>query len=177
MSKATRVFAAAIIPTAALIAAAGAAAPAQAATYPLSSIYSATQNVCLDLTTTDPAHGFLDTYGAVCNGSKAQTFAFQAVSTGPPNTFHISSQSTGQCMIRYREAIRQGACSSDPGWTFQRVGTTGHQYTLSPPSTVGTSYPRCVEVDPKPNGYPGPTFTAVLCTSAASQVLTLTTAP
>jgi hypothetical protein len=173
--KFTRVIAAAIIPAAGIVAAL--AAPAQAATTPSSSIYSATQNACLNLVSTNPANSFLDAYGAACNGSAAQGFTFQALSTGPQDTFHIISQATGQCMIRYRFGIRPDACSLDVGWTFQRVGTTGHHYNIVVPSSVGTTYPQCIQVNPKPRGYPGAVFTKALCTSAASQVLSLTTAP
>lgn len=170
MLRLTRVIAAAIIPAAGMIAAF--AAPAQAATAPSSSIYSATQNACLNLASTNPANSFLDAYGAACNGSAAQEFTFQAVSTGPQDTFHIISQATGQCMVRYRFGIRPDACSLDAGWTFQRVGTTGHRYNILAPSTA-----LCIQVNPQPRGYPGAVFTKAPCNSSASQILSLTTAP
>lgn len=152
----------------------GAAPAALASAAPVSSIYSAAQNACLDVSTTDPAHYFLDTYGAACNGSTVQGFAFRSVSGAAANTYHIVSKATGRCMVKYRQGIRQGACSSDAGWAFQRIGTTGSSYNILLPSTVGSAYPGCIQVNPKPNGYPGAIFTEVLCNSAPSQVLTLT---
>lgn len=151
--------------------------PAAASAVPVSRIYSTTRGTCLDVSTTDPAHFFLDTYGAACNGSAAQSFAFRPVPTGPPSTFHIVSTSTNQCMTKYRQGIRQGARSTDAGWTFRRVGTTGHSYRVLAPSTIGTAYPGCVQVDPRPAGYPGTIFTEVACSPEASQILTLTAAP
>ncbi len=63
-------------------------------------------------------------------------------------------------------------------WTLQQVGTSGYQYKFVVTSTLGTTSPRCVEVDPQPNGYPGPTFNLTACaTGVAGQVLSLTTAP
>lgn len=150
---------------------------ARAATDPVSRIYSPAQNACLDTSTTDPARYFLDTYGAACNGSAPQKFSFRPVATAVPNTFHVISGSSGQCMVAYRQGIRQGACSTDVGWTFRQIGTTGHRYHVLVPSTVASAYPGCIQVNARPSGYPGAIFTEVLCTSSASQVLTLTTAP
>ena len=43
---------------------------------------------------------------------------------------------------------------------------------------MGTSSPECVQVYPKPNGYPGPLFDLKACDPAQSdQIITLATAP
>ena len=161
------------------------APPALAAGAPVSRIYSAAQTTCLDVATTDPSAGFLDTYGHACNGSTTQAFAFHALSTGPAATYEITSQSTGKCLDQYRSGIRQESCTgsvppdtTNVEWTLQRVGTTGHRYHMLVTTTVGTSSPRCVQVYPTPNGYPGPLFDLTACaTNQPAQVLTLNTAP
>ncbi|MBS2546411.1 RICIN domain-containing protein [Catenulispora sp. NL8] len=151
-------------------AAAQTAAP-QAA--PISTIYSAAQNTCLDTSTTDPGHYFLDTYGHPCNGSTAQNFAFQAVS-GMPGAYQIVSQANGLCLAKYRLGVRQEACIGSPTWIPQRVGTSGSRYQFI---ASGTSNTDCIQVYPQPNGYPGPLFDLAACSSTPAQILTLSTTP
>lgn len=159
--------------------------PAVGATPPVSRIYSASQHTCLDVSTTDPGHYFLDTYGHSCDGATSQSFAFHALSGTPAGTFEITSQSTGMCLDKYRYGIRQESCTgsvppdyTNAEWTLQRVGTSGHRYMIVWTPTVGTSYPECVQVYPKPNGYPGPLFNLTNCnTSQPDQTITLATAP
>lgn len=150
-------------------------------TAPVSSIRSDALNTCLDVSTTNPGQYFLDTYGHSCNGSENQAFAFQQVSTGPANSFQITSRANGQCMDKYRTAIRQESCAGPippSQWTLQRVGTTGYRYQFVVTSTVGLSPQACVQVIPAPGGYPGPIFKIVSCNAGdATQILTLTTAP
>jgi hypothetical protein len=155
-----------------------------ASTAPISSIYSAAQNTCLDTSTTDPSHYFLDTYGHPCNGSTAQAFAFHAISTAPAGTYEITSQATGQCVVPYRSALRQTACSAavppdsvNDEWTLQPVGTTGNQYRFVLTYTLGNPTPACIQVNPQPNGYPGPLFNLAYCSSSTAQILTLSTTP
>jgi hypothetical protein len=170
------------------VAAAGAIVTPQtavaASTAPISSIYSAAQNTCLDTSTTDPSHYFLDTYGHPCNGSTAQAFAFHAMSTGPAGTYEVTSQATGQCVVPYRSALRQAACSGavppdsvNDEWTLQPVGTTGNQYRFVLTYTLGNPTPACIQVNPQPNGYPGPLFNLAYCSSSTAQILTLSTTP
>ncbi|MDH6121366.1 hypothetical protein [Kitasatospora sp. GAS204B] len=168
-----------IAATAAAAAGAGAivvpqAAAAQAA--PISTIYSAAQNTCLDTSTTDPAHYFLDTYGHACNGSTTQNFAFQAV-TGTTATYQIVSQANGLCIEKYRLGVRQAACSSYTEWTLHPVGTGGNRYQFVAPGTSGYPTADCIQVYPTPNGYPGPLFDLAGCSSAPGQILTLSTTP
>ncbi|MDH6108057.1 hypothetical protein P3T36_007465 [Kitasatospora sp. MAP12-15] len=147
-------------------------ATAQAA--PISTIYSAAQNTCLDTSTTDPSHYFLDTYGHTCNESTTQNFAFQAVS-GTSSTYQIVSQANGLCIGKYRLGVRQAACSGYTEWTLHPVGTSGNRYQF----VAGTSYPGadCIQVSPTPNGYPGPLFDLAGCSSNPAQILTLGTTP
>ncbi len=167
-----------------LLTAGVAVAPASAATAaPVSRIYSAAQNTCLDVSTTGGY--FVYVYGNPCTGSAAQAFAFHAVAGAPAGTYEITSRSTGQCLAQYRFGVRQQSCAGsvppDPTnveWTLQRVGTSGYRYKFVVTSTLGTVSPRCVEVDPQAGGYPGPTFNLTACaTGVAAQVLSLTTAP
>lgn len=161
------------------------ATPAAAVSAPVTRIYSAAQHTCLDVATTDPGHYFLDTYGHSCDGHTSRAFAFHALAGAPADTFEITSQSTGQCLDKYRSAIRQEACTgsvppdyTNVEWTLQRVGTTGHRYLFVWSPTVGTASPECVQVYPTPNGYPGPLFNLTSCNAAqADQVIALTTAP
>jgi hypothetical protein len=173
---------------AAAVAAAGAIVAPQTAvaatTAPVSTIYSAALNTCLDTSTTDPSHYFLDTYGHPCDGAVSQDFAFHAQSSGPAGTYEITSQATGQCIVKYRQALRQAACtgtvppdSSSNEWTLQPVGTTGHDYRFVLTSTVGSAYPACIQVNPAPGGYPGPLFNTTYCSTNSAQVLTLSTTP
>ena len=149
---------------------------------PVSSIRSPAQQTCLDVSTTSGL--FADTYGHACDGAASQAFAFHALSTGPANTYEITSRSSGQCLDQYRSGIRQEACTGsvppDPAnveWTLEQVGTTGHRYNFVVTDTVGTPSPRCVTVSPRPNGYPGPLFDLAACNGDPSQVLALTVAP
>jgi hypothetical protein len=156
------------------------AAVAQAA--PVSRIYSAVQNTCLDTSTTDPAAYFLDTYGHPCDNSASQEFTFKSIAGAPARTYEIVSLATGQCMTKYRGAIRQSSCGGavppDPAsyeWTLEPVGTSGHQYQIALTVTLnGTAQPTCVQVNPQPPGYPGPLFNFAVCNASnAAQVLTL----
>lgn len=146
---------------------------AQAA--PVSSIYSATQNTCLDTSTTDPQHYFLDTYGHPCDGASSQAYAFQAVA-GSPGRYAILSQATGQCLTKYRQGIRQTPCTGgqpEPLWTIQPVGTSGNQYQIVIPNTAGGTTNDCVRVLPAPSGWPGPLFELQACNSDPSELLTI----
>lgn len=159
--------------------------PAAGASAPVSRIYSAAQRTCLDVSTTDPGHYFLDTYGHSCDGAASQSFTFTALSGTPVGTYEITSRSTGECLDKYRSAIRQESCIgsvppdyTNAEWTLQRDGTSGHRYLFVWTPSVGTSSPECVQVYPKPNGYPGPLFDLTECdTSQPDQIITLTTAP
>jgi hypothetical protein len=151
-------------------------------TAPASRIYAAAQNTCLDTSTTDPAHYFLDTYGHPCDGAASQSFSFRAVSGAPAHTYEIISVATGQCMTKFRGAIRQSACAGsvppDPAaweWTLQPVGTVGNQYLIELTSTLtGGLQPTCVQVRPQPPGYPGLLFEYSSCDTADSgQIMTL----
>jgi len=148
---------------------------AAAAAAPVSSIYSATQNTCLDTSTTDPQHYFLDTYGHPCDGASSQAYAFQAVA-GSPGGYTIVSQATGQCLRMYRQAIRQTPCTSGqpgPVWTIQPVGTSGNQYQIIVLNSAGGTTNDCVQVFPAPSGYPGPLFELKACSSDPSEILTI----
>ncbi|QMU74727.1 hypothetical protein GXW83_01965 [Streptacidiphilus sp. PB12-B1b] len=140
---------------------------------PIATIYSAAQNSCLNTSTTDPAHYFLDTYGHPCDGSTAQHFAFQGVS-GATATYQIVSQANGLCLAKYRLGVRQEACSSSTAWTLQQVDTNADQYQFV---AAGTSNADCIQVYPTPSGYPGPLFDLAACASIPAQILTLSTTP
>ena len=169
------------------VAAIGLLAPSAAATpaAPISSIRSVAQNTCLDVSTTNPARYFLDTYGHACNGSAAQAFSFHPLTAGPPDTFEITSQATGQCLDQYRRGIRQEACIgavppdyTNAEWTLQQVGTTGHRYLFIETTTFGSTSPTCVQTYPTPNGYPGPLFDLTACdASQSAQIFTLGSTP
>ncbi|MDH6108230.1 hypothetical protein P3T36_004305 [Kitasatospora sp. MAP12-15] len=160
-------------------AAAGAIAVPQTAaaqTAPISTIYSAAQNTCLDTSTTDPGQYFLDTYGHPCSGNTTQNFAFQAVA-GTPATYQIVSQANGLCIGKLRWGVRQAACSSYTEWTLHPVGAGGNQYQFAAPSTYAYPNADCIQVSPTPNGYPGPLFDLAGCSSDPAQILTLGTTP
>lgn len=159
---------------------AAAATPAVAA---VSTIQSVSQRTCLDIAAAAPGSNFLDTYGHRCSTSITQQFAFHPLPG--VNTYEITNQSSGKCIDQYRFGIRQQTCTgsvppdyTNVQWTLEQVGTTGHQYRFEVTTTAATSSPRCIQVHPKPNGYPGPTFTLTACNTAApDQILTLTRAP
>ncbi len=167
------------VATAAPALAAGSSASAATATAGRTSrIASTAVHTCLDTSTTDPAHSFLDTYGRPCSGTASQSFTFTAVVGAPAGTFQVGTSTAGQCVVKYRFGLRQAACPATPSasydeWTLQPVGTTGHDYRLLLTSTVVSSTPGCVQVDPKPAGYPGTLFSVHACTGAANQVLTM----
>jgi hypothetical protein len=143
-----------------------------------SRIASTVVHTCLDVSTTDPAHSFLDIYGNPCNGSAPQSFTFRPVAGAPAGTYQIGTSSPGSCVVKYRFGLRSATCSTTPNpaydeWTLQPVGTSGHDYRMLVTSTVGSTYPGCVIVAPRPNGYPGPLFTVHICSGAADEVLRL----
>ena len=151
---------------------------------PMSRIFSVSQHTCLDVSTTNPSLSFDDIYGAPCNRSPTQSFAFHRLEHSPAGTFEIVSRSSGQCLDQYRFGVRQESCTGsvppDPSnveWTLQHVGATGHRYRFQVTSTLGSASARCIQVSPRPSGYPGPLFTLTACSSSPAQVLTLTTAP
>jgi len=158
---------------------AAAATPAVA----VSTIQSVSQRTCLDIAAAAPGSNFLDTYGHRCSTAMTQQFAFRPLPGA--NTYEITNQSSGKCIDQYRFGIRQQTCTgsvppdyTNVQWTLQQVGTTGHQYRFEVTTTAATSSPRCIQVYPKPNGYPGPTFVLTACNTAApDQILTLTSAP
>lgn len=164
--------AAAAVTTAAPALAAG--STVRSATAPLTSrIASSAVHSCLDTSTTDPAHYFLDIYGRACKGTPSQTFTFTPVVGAAAGTYRIGTNTSGQCVVKYRFGLRQAGCLATPNpvydeWTLQPVGTTGHDYRMTVASGAG-----CAQVDPKPQGYPGALFTVHACTGAANQVLTL----
>lgn len=181
MSVPVRVLA---VGSAAAVALAIAAPQSAGAAAPVSRIYAAAQNTCLDTSTTDPAHYFLDTYGHTCDGATSQLFGFTAIAGAPAHTYEITSVASGQCMTKYRGAIRQSACAGavppDPAaweWTLEPVGSSGNQYQIALSDTLTGAYqPTCVQVRPKPSGYPGPLFEYAACDATdPAQILTLVT--
>ncbi len=169
--------AAAVATAAPPVLAASPSAPAAATASVRSRIASKAVHSCLDTSTTDPAHYFLDIYGRACKGTKPQSFTFTPVAGAAAGTYQIGTNTSGQCVVKYRFGLRQAACLATPNpsydeWTLQPVGATGHDYRMTIASGVASGS-GCAQAEPKPNGYPGAVFTVTACTDAANQVFTM----
>lgn len=159
--------------TAAVTAAAIVPQVADAVSGQVSTIYSPTQNACLDVTTTSGY--FLDIYGHTCDGATSQQFLFNAAPGQPANTYEIISRSTGECLIKYRLGIRQQACNANPNfppyWTLLPTDTSGIHDQLAVLSSTGGGSD-CVQPAATPPGYPGPLFDLTGCSTNPAQTLT-----
>lgn len=141
--------------------AAGAVAPASAATTTItgtftSTIYSAATKSCVDVPggTTDMN---TDLVGTGCSGAAEQRFSFTPVS-GQPHTYTLRNAASRECAHNYRYSIRQDSCSfpaSNPAWDqwlLLPVNTAAHQYRLEPALYAGSSSFRVLAAHPAPAG-------------------------
>ena len=173
----TRVhLAAAVAAFAALTGLAG--APVAQAASATSPIRNPPLGTCLDPSVSPDPYDTLA--GAPCSGSAAQSFSFDALPGGPAHTYEIINQVDGLCLDQYRFGVEQESCTtgssrpSNVSWTLQLDGTSARKYQIFVTPTVGTSSPRCLQVNPQASGQPGPLFVLSACSSSRAQLFTLT---
>jgi len=178
-----------LVMAAAATAAAGtivAPSAASAQTAPVSTIYSAALNTCMDtsLISPEPYTNVSYVYGGPCDGAPAQQFTLQAQSAA--GTYEFISAASGQCVTDYGDYLSTTHCTGSippdrdsDAFTLVPAGTSGQEYQIELTVTINPlGTPSCIQVFPQSSGAPGPVYKLRQCDATnADQIFTLSTTP